>query len=219
MNLPLFTSRRKEEVPDWIRDYRNLTFKYASNTPLEEVTFCCLDCETTGLERSDAVISFGAVKVMNRRIEVGEAMDLRLGVAKGQKHSEIHEELAHDCPDRMEAQLQSIVDYIGNAVIVGHHVSFDIGKINQMIGGQFKGFSLKNKSVDTWHLMRRLDPVRFERNVGGTQTLSLDALCQEFSIDIENRHSALGDAYMTAQLFLKLLLRLKRRKVTKIGQL
>lgn len=219
MNFLDFINRKKDDAPRWIQDYLKMKFKFPHETPLSAITFCSLDCETTGFEKDSDVISIGAVRLENRSIAIGNVLDLRFSVSKGQKQSEIHEELAQDTTRDEEAQLKTLLDYIGNSVIVGHHVTFDITKINQMIARYHKGFALKNKSVDTFLLMRRIDPLRFERNVGALQSMKLDALCSEFNIDVENRHTALGDAYLAAQLFIKQLHALKKRKVVTVGDL
>jgi DNA polymerase-3 subunit epsilon len=215
----LFRPKRKEEAPEWVQEYWELNFRHPQDTPLEEVPFCSLDCETTGLERNSEVISIGAVKVHQRRIRICDAIDLRFAVSKGHKQSEIHEELAQESLIDNEVQLKKLLQYIGNSVIIGHHIAFDIAKVNQLIAGYAKGFSLKNKTSDTFLLMKRIDPMRFERKVGGLKSIQLGALCREFNIDIENRHTALGDAYLAAQLFIKQLNTLKRRKVVRFGDL
>jgi len=214
----IFKNNANQNTPNWIENYLNLEFKLPPNTPLDEISFCAIDCETTGLEKHSEVISIGAVKFNNNKIKIGESLNLRFGASKGHKQSEIHEELA--LSDRnYENHVKKILKYVGNSVIIGHHVAFDAKMIGKMVSKFHNGFSLRNKKVDTILLIQRLDPMRLERNVGGLKSMTLDALCNEYDIDVENRHTALGDAYMTALLFMKLLKQLKKRKIKRIKDL
>ena len=91
--------------------------------------------------------------------------------------------------------------------------------IQQWIAGRYSGFKIKNKIVDTLEIIKRLDPQRIERRVAGHDVLQLETLCQEYGISVENRHTALGDAYMTAQLFYHLVSQLEKRGITRLKEI
>ncbi len=214
----IFRLKKKVVIPKWLASYEKQVFDIPSNTSLDEMTFCALDCETTGFEKTSKVISVGAVKIQKNSVKIKDAIHFYFSIPKGKKQSEIHGELTNTSFNNKE-QFLKLLEYLENTVIVGHHIAFDISKLTQTGREYHHDFSLKNESVDTLLVMRQIDPIRFEWDLGDSQSKSLDALCREFNIEIENRHTALGDAYLAAQLFVRELQLLKKQKVTTIGGL
>ena len=98
--------------------------------PLAEATFCVLDLETTGGDRNnDMITEIGAVKVRGGEclatfqtlVNPGRAIPPRISVLTGLTDALV-------CPaPRIGAVLGSLVDFIGDAVFVGHNVGFDLG--------------------------------------------------------------------------------------------
>ena len=99
-----------------------------------------------------------------------------------------------------EEALKQFLAYIGNAVLVAHHASFDINMINQML--KREGLpKLKNKVLDTVNLYkasRTKSHLMFQNN-----DCSLDKIADNFALDVTDRHTAAGDALITALIFLK----------------
>ncbi|MEO1049751.1 MAG: 3'-5' exonuclease [Bacteroidota bacterium] len=208
-----------ESGPTFLKTYYQSNFSGSKQLPIDEAVFCVLDCETTGLDKNDRIITVGAVKVHRSMISVGDALDLRLGSESGNASAEVHEELSF-APEATSAEfLEQFLVYLNNAIIVGHNVAFDIGKLNQWLSSHFKGCRLKNKVLDTFNLMKRLDVERMNRMVAGHDSFQLDKLCEEFNIPVENRHTALGDAYLTAQVFMHQVNLLQKRGVKTLGAL
>ena len=99
-------------------------------TPLHEVTFVVVDLETTGGNRNDDMITeVGAVKVRGGEclgtfqtlVNPGRAIPPQISVLTG-----LTDALVASAP-RIEAVLPSLLEFIGDAVFVGHNVSFDLG--------------------------------------------------------------------------------------------
>ena len=89
------------------------------------------------------------------------------------------------------------LEFIKEATLVGHHVDFDIEMINQGLTRLGVG-KLKNEFMDTEVMYQKLNYLSQE------QHSSLDELCDIYKIRKSDRHTASGDAFLTAQLFLKL---------------
>jgi len=208
----------KTDTPEWVSRYLSLDFKSNQKKCTDEVTYVILDCETTGLSSTDEIVTIGAVKCTAKEIFLDQLLDQHYPKEFTGKSSEIHGELGRKEICEMENLQEELIEFLGNHIIVGHNISFDIGMINAALKQSF-GFRLKNLVLDTFNLAKRVDPIKYERNIGGKNLLQLDTLCQENSIEIENRHTALGDAYMTAQLLQRLLTQLKKRGLTKINEL
>ena len=104
------------------------------------------------------------------------------------------------------------LNYVENSVLVAHHAAFDIAMINNALK-RMELPKLKNKSLDTSHLFNktRLDTSKAH--------FSLDELAERFKIPLHDRHTASGDAYITALLFLKLVSILNKNGSLKLKDL
>lgn len=195
-----------------LKAYEQLSFVPDSSTPIEQTKFVVLDCETTGLTKSDRIVTVGAVKCTAKDIFIGQVLDQKYPEAVVGKSAEIHGELPMHQSDDPYQLIDELIEYISNHVLVGHNISFDVAMLNALVKRSY-GIQLKNKVLDTAQMAMRLDPVKYERTVGGQSQLHLDDLCKAYQIPIENRHTALGDAYLTARLFQKLWTQLRKREV------
>lgn len=199
--------RKASPAPEFIKEYLSLDFN-------EKSSFCVLDCETSGMGKKSEILTLGAVTIQDSKIILNSILDLRFPVIKADDSSEIHGELKNDmAPSQVQENLKRLLSYLKNYVLVGHYISFDIKMINRAFQSIYPGFRLKNRHYDTIQLSKRSDPIAFERSVGSDRPLSLEKLCDKHGIPIENRHTALGDSYMTALLFLSLKSRLEARGV------
>ncbi len=211
--------KKNRNFPEYIQQYLDQEFVIPAKSELEELSFAVIDAETTGLERSDQLITLGGVVMSNYGIDLGNCLDQKYEFSTSSEAAAIHEELPEILNQNLDEQFEEALTFLSNKIIVGHHISFDIGKINQTIASKYPGFKLKNKVLDTFQMMVRLDPEKYERQVGGRHALQLDEICDDFGIAVENRHTALGDAYMTAQVFMFLLARFEERGVRFAGEL
>lgn len=107
--------------------------------------------------------------------------------------------------------VEKFVNNIGNAILIAHHEAFDVCMINESL--KRMGLpKLKNKVLDTGILYKKLNDVPDEH-------FGLDQLCDEFKIPLNDRHTALGDAYITALLFLKIISKMKKERRVSLGDL
>jgi DNA polymerase-3 subunit epsilon len=96
------------------------------------------------------------------------------------------------------------VEYVGDSVLVAHNAAFDM-KCLQMAAIEAGLPQIENPVLDTLLLSYALH--------NETEGHSLDAMAGRLGITIEGRHSSMGDARATAQIFLRLLLLLPGRGV------
>ncbi|MEM9075557.1 MAG: 3'-5' exonuclease [Bacteroidota bacterium] len=199
---------KKENLPEFWRTYAS-SFDEGLPSSLSEVTFVVLDTETTGFSfKKDRMLSIGALRLKNGSIKAKEAFEVFLEQTTfDAKTVEIHGILKKGKVKRITELegLKILLKQLGNAVIVAHHVGFDVGMINEALlrHGLPK---LLNKRLDTAVLFNRSLP-RVARKTDGHY--SLDVLCEEFDIPKTDRHTALGDAYITAIAFLRIMDKLK----------
>lgn len=164
-------------------------------TPLHEVTFCVLDLETTGGTAADGGITeIGAVKVCGGErvatfrtfVNPGHSIPLQITRLTG-----ISESMVADAPPP-DAVLPTFLEFLGDAVIVGHNVRYDLGYLNAAMerSGRPK---LANRVLDTLRLARRL--VRDE-----VPNCRLGTLADRFRLPNRPSHRALDDALATSDL-------------------
>ena len=181
-------------VPSSDRDPRQLSLDDLG-TPLSNVTFCVIDLETTGGSAEFCGITeIAAVKLRGGEclgtfqtlVNPGCAIPPEITVLTGITHS-----MVMPAP-RIEAVLPSLLEFIGDAVIVGHNVRFDLSFVQAALERDRRP-KLTNRSVDTVALARRL--VRNE-----VPNCKLGTLAEHLRLDHKPSHRALDDALATGDL-------------------
>ncbi len=194
-------------------------------TPVEEVDFVVLDSETTGLDPArDRLVCVGAIKLKAGRIDLSERFFelVNPGCDMGRDSIRIHGIVPEMCADRPPFSdiLPDLLDFIGPGVLVGHAIGFDAAFIGRQMREAY-GFPLLSQMVDLAAICRRLrlakSPYSDAARAGAE--CSLDRLAQLHRLDASLRHTALGDAVLTGQLFLIMLERLKRSGIKTLGRL
>jgi len=183
-------------------------------THLSEVPFCVLDLETTGGRASDlGITEIGAVRYVGGQrqrtfetlVDPGLPIPPSIMILTGITHA-----MVIDAP-RVSEVLPSLLEFIGDAVVVGHNVRYDLSFINAAL--EHHGYPrLPNRSVDTAALARRL--VRPE-----VRNLKLRTLAAHFRSPVTPNHRALADAEATAHVLWGLLERAGTLGVTHLEDL
>src|SRR5262245_3949620 len=118
-------ARHSVTVPSFITRYRDcFQNTWGDETSIHEVRFVVLDSEMTGLNpQSDRIITIGAVAVRNGEILLEDSFERLLKVASNTDSVTVHGVTRDESRKGMEepAALESFLDYLKDAVIVGHH--------------------------------------------------------------------------------------------------
>ena len=190
------------------------------NQPIESARFVVLDTETTGFDYvNDRILCIGAIVLQNGIINLQDAFEHYMDQEHFDKSSvQIHGIIRSDVLDhKTELQvLQLFLDYLGDSIIIAHHTKFDITMINNAL--ERNGLpKLSNKTLDTAVLYKK---TLIKSNLLVRKDhYTLDDLADKFDISKKDRHTAIGDAYITAIAFLKILKKLRENKVTLLYQL
>ena len=215
-------SRPKSELQDFVKEY---LAKNGMQIPgirtLDQLEFVVLDTETTGLDaKNDSILSFGAVKIVQKRILVNTAVEWY----PESNHPLNQSPVIHGMVERKNQLSRSsfarmLLGYFSNAILVGHHVGFDLAML-QKLGSAFGIKRFPNPTIDTMDLAIRLDhgPSADLSHIQ-VKDYSLDALCEQFEIPLDDRHTAAGDAHLTGLLFLKLLKIAEAKGINSYAQL
>jgi len=208
-----FAKKKPLELPDFWWEYEE-HFKEKLPEDIHENTFVVLDSETTGFSLTkDRMLCIGALKLSDNNIVVKDSFEVYIQQEHYDSDSaEIHgilKKSKKDCLTELEALKQFLV-YVQNHILVGHHVLFDINMINAAL--KRNGLpKLKNKTLDTESLYVRT--LLISTVVQKKERYSLDDLAKRFSISCKDRHTALGDAFITAIAFLRIIEKLKPKKL------
>ncbi len=188
--------------------------------PIDAVRFVVLDCELTGLDPLTArLVSVGAVGVRAGEIVLNDSFDQLVRIAFNTSAVTVHGVTREQSQTgrRVEDVFVDLLEYLGPAVIVGHHIGFDMTALNS-VGEKFFSIRLPNRSMDTMRLaiaLERAGALEAQEMSG----FSLDGLLRRFSIEPHDRHTAAGDAFLTAQVFQRLAARARRLGVSTLGDL
>jgi len=208
--------------PPFLEDYlSHFDGRVTEETASDVVRFVALDSETTGLDpRKDRLITIGAVGVVAGEILLDDVFDELLEVEYNSAAVTVHGVTRQESKrgvTEMQA-LERFLGYLKDGVIVGHHIGHDVATLNAGYQRHW-GFSLQNRSLDTMELTLNLERDGAFEGRDSIAEFSLDGLCSLFGVIPHDRHTASGDAFMTAQVFLRLLRLASRHGRTTLGKL
>lgn len=184
-------------------------------TPLSDIVFTVVDCETTGLhsEAGDRLVAIGAVRVDGGVVRADDTFDTLInpGIAIPELSTTFHgitDEMVVGAPTAQEA-LTDFVAYSADSVLVAHHAGFDLGFLRP--AAEKAGVGLESLFVDTMLLSAVLDPHPDTRH-------GLDHVCERYGVEVFGRHTALGDALATAEVLVRMIPQLRERGVETLGE-
>lgn len=164
-----------------------------------------LDTETTGLnpKGGDRVVEIGCIAIIDGMIKrddyyhqyINPQRDMPYGAFR--IHG-ISEEFLSDKPVFADI-VDDFMDYIGNDRFIIHNAEFDM---------KFLSYEMKLINKPQLPIMRAIDTLHMARKKFPGQSVSLDALCKKFDIDLSQRkdkgHGALLDSELLAEVYIEL---------------
>lgn len=168
---------------------------------LTELTYTVFDLETTGLKPSegDEILSIGAIRIVNCRLLREEQFERLVDPLRSipwesvQIHG-IHPEMVTGKPT-IDKVLPRFHQFAEDTILVAHNAAFDM-RFLQMKEDQC-AIRFINPVLDTLLLSAVVHPAHEDHN--------LEAITQRLGVRMLGRHTAMGDALVTGELFLKLL--------------
>jgi DNA polymerase-3 subunit epsilon len=180
---------------------------------LDEMSFTVFDTETTGLDPAggDRIIAVGAVRVVNGRVLRQETFEQ---LVQPQRSVPAESTAIHGItPDMLDGQptidavLPSFVRFAEDTVLVGHNVSFDLQFLE--LAAAPTGVVISQPALDTLLLHAALHPDHREH--------TLEAIAARLGVSVVGRHTALGDALVTAEVFVALTAMLRNQGIHTLG--
>ncbi len=167
-----------------------------------------LDLETTGLDpKLDSIIEIGAVKFNGHRVE-GEYSTLinpRKPISTFITNlTGISNSMVQNAPLLVDA-IPELVDFVGDAVVVGHNVGFDLGFLSK------SGALRSNVSIDTYELAAVVLPTASRYNLG--------SLAQLLGVLQPATHRALDDARACSAVYLELTDKIRELPIELVAEI
>ncbi len=185
--------------------YQNYAAKRRSaKKPIEEIRFVSFDAETTSLDPLQAgVVALGAVAVLGGDIQVDDSIELLVRQTYNSSAVTVHGITRQESQEGLaeDEAIAQLLAFFRDSVIVGHHVAFDIALVNNVSSRLFD-VELHNKSIDLAELSILLAR---DGALPEMADFSLDSLLRVLGIEPHDRHTAAGDAFLTALAFQRLL--------------
>ena len=168
--------------------------------------YVALDIETTGLDpRGCDIIELAAIRIRGSQLieSFSQLVKPSCGVSGFiTRLTGISNDMLTDAPTICEA-LPHFIEFVGDDIILGHNVCFDIGFICDKAAKQNRFFD--NDYIDTMRISRRLFPEH--------RTHKLDDLISRFQLEARDEHRALGDTLLTARCYEYMKRYMRRREI------
>jgi len=168
---------------------------------LAELAYSVFDTETTGLEPSagDEIIQIGAVRIINGRLLHREVFDQIIDPQRplspaGIAIHGITEDRVRGQPT-IDAVLPAFHEFCHETVLVAHNAAFDMRFLQ--LKEASTGVSFSQPVLDTLLLSAVIHP--------NQESHRLESIAERLGITVVGRHTALGDAFVTGEVFLKMV--------------
>jgi DNA polymerase III epsilon subunit family exonuclease len=192
----------------------NANGRITAQTPLAGLSALALDTETTGLDPvRDRIVQLGAVRLHGGELLRDQAIDLlinpgrRIPAVSTAVHG-ISDRMVQNAPPYAEVAPE-IMAALKGVALIGHHTVFDLAVLRRASASI--GMDWQDPPwLDTALIYSALYPE--------ARLFDLDAVAQHVGVAIRGRHTALGDALATAEIYLKLLPDLEAHGIVTLGQ-
>jgi len=224
--LPVATEREELEPETFIRSesrpefYDFDLFRVTESTRalderrLAELAFTVFDTETTGLAPSagDEIIQIGAVRVVNGKLRRAESFEQLVDPRRSIPRESIpihgiEPEMVVGQPT-IDKVLPAFHAYAHDTVLVAHNAAFDMRFLQ--VKEAATGVRFEQPVLDTLLLSAVVHP--------NQESHKLESIAERFDIPVIGRHTALGDAIVTAEVLVRLIPLLAEKGVHTLAQ-
>lgn len=196
--------------------------KNIKGVPINDAQFVVLDTELTGLDESkDEIVAIAGVRMKGKRIKIDNAFSRLVKPTCPLKkegilvHGIIASELQYS--PHIKEVLEEFLEFFSDSIIVGHFIIIDLAflkrEIRRHLGEDFNPIALDTLFLYRWLIKTKALPEDFIKNT------SLWDIAKSLNIDVKEMHNALSDAFITAQIFQKLLVYLVELKILTLDSL
>ncbi|WP_114971880.1 3'-5' exonuclease [Rhodoferax ferrireducens] len=181
---------------------------------LTQLSYTVFDTETTGLEPSqgDEIIQIGATRIVNGRLLRNETIDQLIDPRRRLKPESM---AIHGITDDMvrgqptiDQVLPTFHEFCEDTVLVAHNAAFDMRFLQ--LKETSTGLVFSHPVLDTLLLSAVIHP--------NQESHRLEAIAERLGVSVIGRHTALGDAIVTGEIFLRMIPLLAEQNIHTLGQ-
>ena len=174
--------------------------------PIDDLTYCVLDIETTGLSReTEKITEFGIMKIKN-----GELIDTFECFVNPEKPipprvvevTNITDDMVKNA-ETIDKVMPKVIEFCGDSIIVAHNANFDVGFIKY--NAEKLGLNFDNTYIDTLPLAKELFP--------NLKKYKLGYIAENLNIKVEVAHRALADVETLVAVFKVMLDELRKKEI------
>jgi DNA polymerase-3 subunit epsilon len=182
--------------------------------PLTGLSYTVFDTETTGLQPSagDEIVSVGAVRIVNGRLLEHEVFEQlvdpkRAMSPEAARITGIDAAMLENQPT-IDRVLPAFGQFCEDTVLVAHNAAFDMRFLR--LKESATGVRFTQPVLDTLLLSAVIHP--------DLESHSLEAIAERMGVSPIGRHTALGDAIMTGEVFLRMIPLLAEQGIRTLGE-
>lgn len=167
------------------------------NTPVSQCRFVVIDTETTGFHvyGGDEIVSIALLEYRGLQAtgkEYYQLINPQCVIPDSSRRIHGISNKDVESAPTLESALPEIINFLRDGVLVGHHVQFDIRFLNRKLYQEI-GCKLKHPTLDTM--------LMYQAWSGQLGHYELEQVAQRCRVEVQQRHTALGDARTAADIF------------------
>lgn len=182
--------------------------------PLSELSYTVFDTETTGLQPSqgDEIIAIGAVRIVNGHLLTAEVFDQLVNPRRDMEKASVRIHGITDAMLREQPAIERVLPrfhrFCEDTVLVAHNAAFDMRFLQ--LKEKAAGLAFSHPVLDTLMLSAVVHPNQSDH--------TLEAIAARLGVNVIGRHTALGDAMVAGEIFLKMIPLLRQRGIVTFRQ-
>ncbi len=181
---------------------------------LSDLSYTVFDTETTGLKPSegDEIIQVGATRIVAGKLRRQDCFEQLVDPQRpippaGIPIHGIQPEMVEGQPT-IDVVLPAFHGFAQETVLVAHNAAFDMRFLQ--LKQERTGVTFDHPVLDTLLLSAVIHPQQ--------ESHRLEAIAERMGVEVLGRHTALGDAMVTAEVFLKMIPLLEAQGIHTLGQ-
>ena len=181
------------------KEYPEFWKKYTESFKTPATKYVVISMETSGLDtEKDVIMSLAATSIVENRIILKDSFEIYIKHTTPLDISLDNEFITVSKVEKVseEVAIETLIEYLGNSIFIGHRIDFDIEMLNQMLS-RLKLGKLKNEAYDIEAMFNKLSDTNDKK-------YAMEEMSKFLNISISERNSVADDAYSIAILFLKL---------------
>lgn len=181
------------------KEYPEFWKKYTESFKNPATKYVVISMETSGLDtEKDVIMSIAATSIVENRILLKDSFEIFIQHNKPLDSSLDNDFITVSKVEKVAKNIaiETLINYIGNSILIGHRIDFDIEMLNNALS-RLKLGKLKNEAYDIEAMFNKIADTNEKK-------YALEEMSTSLNMTISNRNSVADDAYSIAILFLKL---------------